>query len=154
MALLEKEKVKKKMHEFIVDSYWTKTAVQFKDVKEKFGAPPIMLSEGSVANYLDELIEARKIQKWRAGVNVYYGPPQISMPVKMSVGVTITCLGIIAIFLLFGRSIPTLSIQSIKFDLSIWYIILPAIGFNFGVIIMGFFWRRAEKSLNSKKQKA
>lgn len=144
--LLEKEKVKKKIVEFIIDSYWIKSITQFKDVEEKFSAPPFALSKGSVANYLDELVTEHKIMKWREGINVFYGPPKMPMPAKISIAVTVSCL--VAWTVLFLTSIKAL--LSISNFLSIWNIVFLLAGFNVGVVIICFSWSKQQKALNNK----
>ena len=144
--LLEKEKVKKKMYEFIIDSYWMKSITQFKDVEEKFSAPPFTLSKGSVANYLDELVSEHKIMKWREGSNVFYSPPKMPMPAKITIATTVSCL--VAWTVLFLTS--TKSLLSITNFLSIWNIVFLLFGFNIGVVIICFLWNNRNKSLNSK----
>jgi len=144
--LLEKEKIKKRMVEFIIDSYWMKSITQFKDVEEKFSAPPFTLSKGSVANYLDELVAEHKIMKWREGSNVFYGPPKMPTPLKISIATTVSCL--VAWTILFLTS--TKSLSSMNAFLSIWNIVFLLLGFNVGVVIICILWSRQNKALNSK----
>lgn len=144
--LFEKEKVKKKMYEFIIDSYWMKSITQFKDVEEKFSAPPFTLSKGSVANYLDELVSEHKIMKWREGSNVFYGPPKMPTPAKISIATTVSCL--VAWTVLFLTS--TKSLLSMSTFLSIWNIVFLLLGFNVGVVILCVLWSRQQKALNNK----
>jgi hypothetical protein len=144
--LLEKEKIKKRMVEFIIDSYWMKSITQFKDVEEKFSAPPFALSKGSVANYLDELVSEHKIMKWREGSNVFYGPPKMPMPAKISIATTVSCL--VAWTVLFLTS--TKALLSMTNFLSIWNIVFLLAGLNVGVAIICFLWSRQNKALNSK----
>lgn len=117
--LIDKKKAKEKMEEFIVDCYWTKsTPSQFTDVYEKFSA---VLSKGSVANYLDELLSEKRIRKWRNGNMVFYGPPKMHLAVKLCIIVTLICLPLV--FLSF-----------------IWQPLFYLLFFDAGVLFTGFFW--------------
>lgn len=144
--LLEKEKVKKKMCEFIIDSYWIKSIAQFKDVEGKFSAPPISLSRGSVANYLDELVSEHKIMKWREGSSVFYGPLKMLMPAKITIATTVSCL--VAWTVLFLTNLNSLLLMDKLF--TIWNIVFLIVGFNVGVVIICISWSRQQKALNNK----
>lgn len=144
--LLEKEKVKKKIVEFIIDSYWIKSITQFKDVEEKFSAPPFALSKGSVANYLDELVSEHKIMKWREGSNVFYGPPKMPMPAKISIATTVSCLVVWTVLFLTS----TKALLSMDAFLSIWNVVFLLFGFNIGVVIICVLWSRQNKTVNNR----
>lgn len=125
--LIEKEKAKKKLEEFVIAGYWTKSKpIQFKDITEKF----CHLSDGTIVNYLDELITEKKIRKWRNENRTYYAPPKMHLAVKLCIIVTIICLP--ATFLSF-----------------IWQPFFYLLFFNVGVLFTCFFWRFS----NGKKQK-
>lgn len=144
--LLDKERVKKKIVEFIIDSYWIKSIAQFKDVEAKFSASPFTLSKGSVANYLDELVSEHRIMKWREGSNVFYGPLKMSMPAKISIVVTISCLVIWTV--LFLTNLNSLLLMDKLF--TIWNIVFLLLGFNIGIVIICILWSRRRKALNSR----
>lgn len=128
--LIDKEKSKERMREFIIDCYWTEDKpAQFKDIKEKFRH----LSDGTISNYLDEIIDEKKIRKYRNENKTYYGPPKIHPAIKFCIIITIICIVI---------SIP-LSILH--------HVIMPVVFFNAGVIFTSIFWRFSVAKIESLK---
>jgi len=78
--LIDKEKAKQRMVEFISNQYWLKDEKpSFSDVYNQYKN---YLSMGSVNNYLEELIQEKKIQKERNGNTVRYGPPKLHLSTK------------------------------------------------------------------------
>jgi len=123
--IVDKEKVKPKMAEFIINQYWMEDKPsQFKDIKEKFKAAPFCLSDGSIANYLDELIAEKKIRKWRNENRVCYGPLKLHPAVKFCTVVTVFCI---------VAGVPALVLYDI--------IVIPLLFFGLGALFTCFFWR-------------
>ena len=121
--IIDKERVKPKMAEFIINQYWMEDKpTQFKDIKEKFQATPYTLSDGSLVNYLDELISEKKIRKWRNENRAYYGPLKLHLAVKLCIIVTIGCV-MATIFLSF-----------------VWQPVFHLLFFVAGVFFTCFFW--------------
>lgn len=118
------------MVEFIINQYWMDDKPsQFKDIKEKFQAPPFKLSDGSIVNYLDELITEKKIRKWRNENKTYYGPLRMHLAVKLCIIVTMICM-------------------TATFLLLIWYptaLAFSLLFFNAGVLFTCFFWRFSKR---------
>ena len=83
-----RERIKQKMIEYIEDRFLQGKTTTLKDIKDVFMKPPYNISEGSVSNYLDELIKKRKISTWKNGKTRYYGPPKIPAPIKYFLGIT------------------------------------------------------------------
>jgi hypothetical protein len=112
------------MIEFIRDTYWIKNnSAQYKDIRDRFSLKPFLLSEGSVSNYIEELVDEKKIRKVRDGNNVYYCPPKMSAPLKLILVISIICGGI---------SLPLFAFYNI--------ILLYVVGFYFGVLFACFIW--------------
>ena len=145
--LFDKEKVKKKMSEFIIDSYWLKTPMQFKDIKNKFCAPPISLSSGTVVNYLNELVDERKIIKWREESNTFYGPMKMSFTLKILFSVILISMFLLVISstltVYYNDSIITKVISDIRF-------IFCIVGFDMGAGFVCFLWFLSTKNINTK----
>lgn len=123
--IIDKERVKPKMAEFIINQYWMRDKpAQFKDIKEKFQTAPYKLSDGSLVNYLDELIAEKKIRKWRNESRVCYGPSKLHLAVRFCIAVNIFCV---------VASVPALILYNI--------IVIPLVFFGLGVLFTCFFWR-------------
>lgn len=127
------------MVEFISENYWLRdNPSQYKDVRERFSASPFLLSDGSIANYLDELVEEKKIRNWREGNLSFYCPPKMALALKFVIAMTVFCFSLIV---------------SLYFVSN--YIALSIIGFYVGVLITSFLWANSkpESSQNIKKNK-
>ncbi len=79
---------------FIDDRYIRNKTTSLKHIQEEFQKPPYELSEGTVINYLNELLEKRKISTWKQKNRRYYGPPQIPLPIKVGIAVSTVIIGI------------------------------------------------------------
>jgi len=118
--LVEKEKIKQKIIEYISNQFWIKnTNPTFTDVYDEFKN---FLSKGSTSNYLEELIQEKKIVKINQGNNVFYSPPKIHPATKY-------------IIVLFLALTPT-SIYAYVFHES-----YAPIFFGFGAFFTAFLWR-------------
>lgn len=119
------------MTEFVINSYWMNNKPpQFKDIKQKF----YYLSDGTIANYLDELISEKKIRKWRNENRTCYGPPKMHLAVKFCIIVTIICVPLV--FLSF-----------------LWQPLFYLLFFDIGVIFTCFFWRFSRRFSMAKNKR-
>jgi len=119
------------MVDFITDSYWLDDQyVQYKDIKEKFVG---FISEGTISNYLDELVENKKLYRIREGKSVFYGPPRMSFIFVFGLITTIPCLAL---------TILLYTIQQIN-----WVILM--LGFEFGIIFSCLSLSINKKSRNN-----
>lgn len=117
--------IKHRMEEFILTVYWFQGKnVRYKDIKEKFH---LYCSEGCIVNYLQELQDEKKIQKFRNNDIIYYGPPKIKTSIKYIVISTIL--------------LPLYSVPLHIFHDKFWYGII----FYIGSIITACFWRKTEQ---------
>ncbi len=73
---------------FIQNRYLKGLDTQLQDIQNEFGKPPYELSEGTVINYLNELVEKRKISTWKQKNLRYYGPPKIPIPIKVGIAIS------------------------------------------------------------------
>lgn len=73
---------------FIQNRYLKGLDTQLQDIQNDFGKPPFDLSEGSVINYLNELVGKRKISTWKVKNLRYYGPPKIPLPIKVGIAMS------------------------------------------------------------------
>jgi hypothetical protein len=55
------------------------------DIQDVFQKPPYDLSEGTVINYLEELVNNRKLSTWKVKNRRYYGPPKIPFSIKVGI---------------------------------------------------------------------
>lgn len=94
------------------------------------------MSEGSVSNYLEELVDEKKIRKVRDENSVYYCPPAMSPPVKIVIFISIFCACIILpLFYIYNYlALPVIS---------------PLLGFYIGVILICFIWSVSKPQKNS-----
>jgi hypothetical protein len=129
-----------------------KTRTQFVDIKNKFSAPPISLSAGSIANYLDELSEEHKIQKWREGSNVYYTPPKMSSISKTALVTVIIC-NTICVLLSLLYFIKNAFFLNELLSQWFWLVITGILGLEFGVLLTCILWWHGTKSINTKSRK-
>lgn len=127
------------MEEFIVNNYWLKDSpTQYREIRDRF-TPHI--SEGTINNYLNELIAEKKIHKIYQGKSVYYAPPKMSVSVKFISGMT-AFVGFFTfmVYILYGELSQLL------------------IGFLIGTLFVGFIWNSFEgkttKNENSLLKKA
>lgn len=92
LALVSEEKLRRDARDEIValvQSRFTKgkdTSLQ--DIQDVFQKPPYDLSEGTVINYLEELVLNRKLNTWKVKNRRFYGPPKIPFPIKVGVAAT------------------------------------------------------------------
>lgn len=137
MTLIGKDKVKRRMVEYIVDSYWIKDkSPQYKDIRDGFSSPPFSLSEGSISNYLEELVEEKKIRKWREGNNVFYAPPKMPPPLKFTIIIAVFCFSLVVLLYIFFN-----------------YVALPIISFYIGVLLTCFVWANSKLSSSQSSRK-
>lgn len=84
-----KEASKVEMVDFIKSRFARGHDTKLQDIQDRFSQQPWELSEGSVINYLNELVEKRKISTWKTKTHRYYGPPKISLPIKIGIAVAV-----------------------------------------------------------------
>jgi hypothetical protein len=105
LALVSEEKLRKDARDEIkalIQSRFSKgkdTSLQ--DIQDVFQKQPYDLSEGTVINYLEELVATRKLSTWKVKNRRFYGPPKIPFPIKM--GITISAV-IISICLIIDNA--------------------------------------------------
>lgn len=92
-----KVRIKKHMVEFVNERYLLNKDTTLQDIQNIFQKPPYNLSEGTVWNYLNELVKARKLSTVYRNKRRYYLPPKIPLSIKfgVSVGLIISVLGVI-----------------------------------------------------------
>ena len=92
------DKLRKDAHNEIKDFIDTRYAkgkdTALQDIQDKFRQPPFSLSEGTVINYLNELVGNRKLSTWKVKNRRYYGPPKISLPIKVGIAIAVIIIGI------------------------------------------------------------
>jgi hypothetical protein len=82
--LLEKDKLKQKMVEYISDQFWLHNKnPTFIEIYEQFKT---FLSRGSVSNYLEELVSEKVVVKINKGSNVFYSKPCMHVASKVFIG--------------------------------------------------------------------
>lgn len=81
---------------FVKDRFAHVKNAQLQEIQERFQKAPYGLSEGTIINYLNELVDARKLSTWKTKNLRYYGPPKIPLPLKFGIAV-ITVIMILGI---------------------------------------------------------
>lgn len=118
--LVEKDKLKRKMVEYISDQFWVNNKKPtFTEIYEQFQH---YISKGSFSNYLGELVKEKQVVKENSGNNVFYGIPRMLLSTK--------------VLLFFGITTPILSIFS-----SMVFKSLEPLYFGLGAIFVSFLWR-------------
>lgn len=118
--LVEKDKLKQKMVEYISNQFWVNGRnPTFTEIYEQYQH---YASKGSVSNYLDELVKEKKVVKENKGNNVFYGRPCIHLSTK--------------VLIFFVIATPVLSIFSL-----ITFNNLEPLSFGFGGIFVSILWR-------------
>ena len=85
---------KTEIKEYIVNRYLHGKDAQLQDIQNEFSKPPYELSEGSVINYLNELVDGRKLSTWKQKNLRYYGPPKIPLPIKIGIAASTLIISI------------------------------------------------------------
>jgi len=107
LALVSEEKLRKDARDeilLLVQNRFSKgkdTSLQ--DIQDVFQKPPYDLSEGTVINYLDELILKRKLSTWKVKNRRFYGPPKIPFSIKIGAAASVI---IVVISLLMDTLVP------------------------------------------------
>jgi hypothetical protein len=102
LVLFSEEKLRKDARDEIralVGSRFSKgkdTSLQ--DIQDVFQKPPYDLSEGTVINYLEELVVTRKLSTWKVKNRRFYGPPKIPLTLKIGMIVGGAIIAICFIF--------------------------------------------------------
>lgn len=77
----------------IVDFVKTRFAhvrsAQLMEIQERFQKAPYELSEGTIINYLNELVDEHKLSTWKSKNLRYYGPPKIPFPIKFGLAICV-----------------------------------------------------------------
>jgi len=84
-------------------------STSLQDIQDAFQKAPYDLSEGTVINYLTELVDSRKLSTWKQKNRRFYGPPKLPLPLKF--GLTMT-----AIILVIGFIIDTFMPRSYIYE--------------------------------------
>lgn len=69
--------------EFVQRRFSKVKDTSLQDIQDVFQKPPYGFSEGTVINYLDELVAIRKLSTWKVKNRRYYGPPKLPLPLKI-----------------------------------------------------------------------
>jgi len=89
--MVPEDKLHKDAKTDIVDFVKTRFAhvrsAQLQEIQEHFQKAPYGLSEGTIINYLNELVDGRKLSTWKSKNLRYYGPPKIPLPIKFGIAV-------------------------------------------------------------------
>lgn len=87
LALVSEEKLRKDTRVEIVTLVQSRFSkgkdTSLQDIQDVFQKPPYDLSEGTVINYLEELVVNRKLSTWKVKNRRFYGPPKIPFPIKI-----------------------------------------------------------------------
>lgn len=73
--------------DFVKTRFAHARSAQLQEIQEHFQKPPYELSQGCVINYLNELVDARKLSTWKSKNLRYYGPPKMPFPIKFGLAV-------------------------------------------------------------------
>lgn len=87
--------------DFINERFLKNKITSLKDIQCEFQKPPFELAEGTIINYLNDLVERRKISTWKEKNRRFYGPPKIPIPIKTGLAVAVVivmCSVLIDIF--------------------------------------------------------
>jgi len=87
LALVSEEKLRRDAREEITALVQTRFSkgkdTSLQDIQDVFQKPPYDLSEGTVINYLEELVNNRKLSTWKVKNRRFYGPPKLPKPLKV-----------------------------------------------------------------------
>ena len=89
-----KQASKEEMVNFVKSRFARGKDTKLQDLQDNFSQKPWELSEGTIINYLNELVEKRKISTWKTKTNRFYGPPKISLPIKVGVAIAVFIISI------------------------------------------------------------
>jgi len=96
LALVSEDKLRKQAKDDIVSLVHTRFSkgkdTSLQDIQNVFQKNPYALSEGSVINYLEELVNNRKLSTWKVKNRRYYGPPQIPFPIKVGIATSVVII--------------------------------------------------------------
>lgn len=138
LVMVSEDKLHRDAKTDIVDFVKTRfvhgRSAQLQQIQEHFQKAPYELSEGSVINYLNELVDGRKLSTWKSKNLRYYGPPKIPLPIKFGIAVCtlIITLGVlidnfspgIVNYIYFTRTMLPLIVYTIVLSAiftSVWY---------------------------------
>ena len=118
--LVEKDKLKQKMVEYVSNQFWVNGKnPTFTEIYSQYQH---YASKGSISNYLDELVNEKKLVRENKGNNVFYGVPRMRLSTKVLV--------------FFAIITPLLSIFSLMTFKN-----LEPLSFGLGCIFVSFIWR-------------
>ncbi len=93
LALVSEEKLRRDARDEIIALVQTRFSkgkdTSLQDIQDVFQKAPYDLSEGTVINYLEELVAGRKLNTWKVKNRRYYGPPKIPFPIKIGVSASV-----------------------------------------------------------------
>lgn len=157
-----REKAKQGIVELVEKCFWDGKQVTQKDISDAFNSPPFGLSQGTVVNYLSDLVENRRLATVYKDGHRYYEPPHAHIPLPIKFGVASSAIVIILCTLAnmflpeewiycimsFGGEVPG--------DVPIAVSFLPAMLFLLvGFIVTSVVWYFSDisrqKELNTKK---
>jgi hypothetical protein len=96
--MVSEEKIRKdardEIRELVQSRFAKARDTSLQDIQDVFQKPPYELSEGTVINYLNELVDTRKLSTWRVKNRRYYGPPKIPLPIKFGLSASAIIIGV------------------------------------------------------------
>jgi hypothetical protein len=83
-----KERIKRKIVDFVYDRWMNGEDTILQDIRDVFEEQPYDLSNKTVRNYLNELVENRKLSTVKTKNNRLYMPPKLPVSLKIGVGIS------------------------------------------------------------------
>ena len=83
-----KEIIKKKIKQFVEERWLQGKKTTLQDIQNAF-QKPYNLSEGTVRNYLNELVNDRKLSTYYKGGRRFYAPPKIPLSIKFGIAMAL-----------------------------------------------------------------
>jgi len=87
-----REQTKKKIKQFVEERWLRGEKTTLQDIQNVFQKPPYNLSEGTVRNYLKELVNDRKLSTGYKNGRRYYEPPKLPVSIKFGIAVATVIL--------------------------------------------------------------
>lgn len=87
-----REQTKRKIKEFVEERWLQGKKTTLQDIRNVFQKPPYNLSEGTVRNYLNELVDNRKLSTYYKNGRRYYAPPKFPLSIKFGIAVAVAII--------------------------------------------------------------
>jgi len=120
--LVEKDKLKQKMVEYISNQFWVNDRnPTFTEIYDQFQH---YASKGSISSYLDELVVERLVVKENRGNNVFYGRPRMHIATRFIIAIVLlTSLLTIFSYIFFHGFEPLIFCLGCIFTAFIWRVL-------------------------------